>query len=107
MKPLGIVKFGDVTITVLSNSDQMTVAELTFEPGVVAALHHHLHEEVNYVLEGTFEMQSDGKTSVFNKGDILAVPSGKEHNISHNGEGVGKVLTIWTPSRKDIIEKLS
>lgn len=106
MNPLGTIHFGEVPITILSNTDQMTVAELTFQPGIVAALHHHTNEEVNYVLEGTFEMESNGETNVFNKGDLLVVPSNEEHNISHKGPGIGKVLTIWTPSRADLIAKL-
>lgn len=84
----------------------MTVSELTFQPGVVAALHHHTNEKVNYVLDGTFEMESNGVTKIFNKSDLLAVPSNEDHNISHKGKGIGKSLTIWNPSRKDLIAKL-
>lgn len=106
MKNLGTLNFGEIPITFLSNSDAITVAELEFAPGVSATPHHHVHEEIDYVLEGTFEVNSDGKKDIFTKGDLLDVSSDVEHYITNVGDTPGKILTVWSPSRSDFMDKL-
>lgn len=107
MTSLGIIKFGDVSMDILSNSENMTVAEITFGPGVTAPIHSHFQEEANYILQGDFEMLSGENSSNYSVGDVLKAPSNVEHTIKNLSNETGKILTIWTPSRKDIIEKLS
>lgn len=106
MKNLGIVKFGEVAIKILSNSNELTVSELNFPRGVVASMHKHCHEEVNYIVKGKFECECNGEKFSLQEGDHIQVPSNAEHNLSClNGDGI--VISIWTPSRTDLIEKIS
>ncbi len=107
MKTTGLIKFGGVTIKILSNSDALTVAELHFPSGVVADVHHHINEEANYVVRGTFEASSDDSKMTLYPGDILDVSPNAKHNLKCISEEDGLILTAWTPSRKDLIDKIS
>ncbi|TFZ52669.1 cupin domain-containing protein [Serratia proteamaculans] len=98
--------FGDVRIKILSNSDELTVSELYLPAGAVASIHHHPHEEVNYVVSGTLDFMCDGKTTTLKAGDSMRIPPNKPHNITCWTESDAKVVSVWTPSRQDLISKL-
>lgn len=107
MKDLGSVKFGEVTIKVLANSNDLTVAELHFPAGVAADVHQHVNEEVNYVVKGVFETLHQGEVLFLNPGDSIQVSSNLEHNLRCVSHTDGIIITAWTPSRKDIMDKIS
>lgn len=101
------VQFGDVVIKILSNSEELTVSELYLPAGSVASVHHHPHEEVNYVIAGTLDFMCDGEVKTLRPGDAMRIPPNKPHNITCSAESDGKVISVWTPSRKDLIAKIS
>lgn len=101
------VQFGDVTIRILSNSDELTVSELDLPAGSVASVHHHPHEEVNYVVSGVLDFMCDGEVTTLRAGQAMRVPPNKSHNITCHKEAPGKVISVWTPSRQDLIAKLA
>ena len=107
MKYLGSVKFGDVNIKVLSNSDALTVAELHFPAGATADIHHHINEEVNYVVKGVFETFDKNQVLILNPGDTVQVLSNSKHNLKCVSHEDGVILTAWSPSRKDIMNKIT
>lgn len=101
------IKFGDVTIKILSNSDDLTVSELKIPAGAIATPHQHPHEEVNYVISGTLDFMSDGETVTLGAGESITIDPNQLHNITNNSNTPGVVLSVWTPSRKDLIAKLA
>lgn len=107
MQALGTVKFGDVTIKIISNSEALTMAELHFTAHAIAAVHHHTNEEINYVLEGTFEAIADGHKRILTAGDVIHVTTNHNHNLTCISDVGGKILTVWTPSRKDLMAKIA
>lgn len=106
MKELGSVKFGEVIIKIISNSEILTVAELHFPSGVSAEVHQHINEEVNYVVKGTFETIHKGETVLLKQGDVLQVNSNLKHNLKCTSTENGIIVTAWAPSRKDLIAML-
>lgn len=106
MKSLGILKFGEVQINILSNSETLTLAELIFPINAIAPVHHHINEEINYILEGEFESSLNGELKILKQGDVLRVSPNDVHNLKNIGNVEGKILTVWNPSRIDLIEKL-
>lgn len=99
------IQLGEITIKILSNSEALTVAELTFPADTLAKEHQHPHEEVNYVVNGYFDFIHDGHATRISAGESIRIAPGVLHNIrSHDAGGV--ILTSWTPSRHDLIEKL-
>jgi quercetin dioxygenase-like cupin family protein len=106
MDGLGTVMFGDVSIKILTNSDQLTVAQLTIPAGVTAKLHHHPHEEVNYVVQGSVDCLCGDTTLHLKEGDSAQVPSNFVHNLTCTSAKEAIIISIWTPSRKDFIAAL-
>jgi len=107
MNGLGTINFGDVAIKILSNSDAMTIAELHFNGGIAAAQHHHINEEANYIIEGVFESVHNGVVTSYKAGDIVHVAPNQEHSLKCVSKAGGRILTSWTPSRKDLMAKIA
>lgn len=101
------VHFGDVAIRILTNSDEMTVSELTLPAGAIASVHQHPHEEVNYVVSGVLDFMCDGEVTTLQAGQAIRIPPNQPHNITCHSAAPGVVLTAWTPSRQDLIAKLA
>ncbi|WP_329503116.1 cupin domain-containing protein [Klebsiella aerogenes] len=98
--------FGDVTICILTNSDDLTLAELNIPAGAIASVHQHPHEEVNYVVSGVMDFMRDGQVTTLQAGQAIRIPPGQPHNITCHPEAPGVVVTSWTPSRQDLIVQL-
>ncbi|MGX5220634.1 cupin domain-containing protein [Pseudomonas sp. S9] len=101
------IKFGDVTIKILSNSDDLTVSEIEIPAGAIATPHQHPHEEVNYVVSGSLDFMSEGETVTLHAGQSITIDPNQLHNITNSSNTTGVVLSVWTPSRKDLIAKLA
>lgn len=104
--PSNEVKFGDIIIKILSNSDNLTVSELFIPAGEVASVHRHPHEEVNYVVSGVLDFMCDGKITTLGAGECIRIPPNAEHNITCSAASDGRVISVWTPSRQDLVDKL-
>jgi quercetin dioxygenase-like cupin family protein len=67
-----------------------------FQPGGQIGRHTHPGEEVSYVLEGTIELEMEGKPRVTLKaGDVLFVPAGTVHAAKNAGGSAAKVLATY------------
>ena len=99
--------FGDVAIRILTNSDELTFAELHIPAGTVAGIHQHPHEEVNYVVSGVMDFMCDGQVTTLRAGQAIRIPPGQHHNITCHTDAPGVVVSAWTPSRQDLIAHLN
>ncbi|SDQ48207.1 cupin domain-containing protein [Flagellimonas zhangzhouensis] len=61
--------------------------------------HHHIHEQIMHVVEGTFEFTLGGKTDIYHPGDVVVIPS----NVPHSGKALTpcKLMDIFTPVREE------
>jgi quercetin dioxygenase-like cupin family protein len=66
-----------------------------FEPGGAVGRHTHPGEEVSYVLEGSIELEVDGKTQTVEAGKPFFIPAGTVHAAKNNGKGAAKVLSTY------------
>ena len=65
-------------------------ARVDIGPGVESGRHLHPGEEFGYVLEGTLQLEIDGRPlQTFKTGDVFFVPAG----VVHNGRNTGSVRT--------------
>jgi quercetin dioxygenase-like cupin family protein len=70
------------------------VAEI--QPGGQSGAHTHPGEEVAYILEGTVELEIQGKPAVSKKaGEAFLIPAGTVHNAKNTGKAVAKVLGTY------------
>ena len=66
------------------NSD-VTVVEVTIDPGQAGLPHRHPGPAVVYVIEGEYELGINNKpTKIFKAGETFCEPSGCLHSVSRN-----------------------
>src|SRR5262245_31307934 len=67
-----------------------------FAPGAAAGKHTHPGEEMGYVLEGTLQLEIEGKPPVtLNAGQAFFVPANTVHDGQNIGKGPLKVLATY------------
>ena len=67
-----------------------------FAPGAAAGKHTHPGEEMGYILEGTLQLEIQGKPPVtLNAGQAFFVPAGVVHDGKNVGKGPLKVLATY------------
>ena len=81
----------------LSAPDRVAVvARAEFSPGGAAGKHTHPGEELGYILEGTLQLEIDGKPPLTLKaGDVFFVPAGVPHDGRNIGSVPAKVLATY------------
>ncbi|SJL84270.1 cupin domain-containing protein [Vibrio palustris] len=93
---------GGVSRKILAYSDNIMSCEVYFETGAIGALHHHPHEQLTYVLSGSFEFTIGDEKKIVNQGDVLYKQPNVEHGCVCLEKGV--LLDNFTPMRRDFIE---
>lgn len=94
----------DVTLQVVSYTQEMMVAKLWFSGKGFEGTHFHLNQEANIVVSGEFEATNGDEKATLVAGDSVLVRSNIPHNLACLSPS-GEVLTCWTPAREDIIEQ--
>lgn len=76
-----------------------TINFLHVSAGSTFPLHHHLHHQCAFVLEGEFEMTINGETQTLKPGLFVVIPP----NIPHSGRAITncRLLDIFDPVRAD------
>lgn len=59
------------------------------------------HEQVSYVLSGSFEYEVEGKKYILHKGDSYYVAPNENHGATALEDAV--ILDIFTPQREDFL----
>ncbi|MEN8907512.1 MAG: cupin domain-containing protein [Clostridiales bacterium] len=88
---------------ILSSGGKMMSVEVKFKKGAVGQVHTHIHEQVSYVINGSFEFEINGKKSVIKKGDTYYVGSNEPHGVLSLEED-SILLDIFTPQREDFLK---
>ena len=75
---------------------EVVVVRGEFEPGAMVGRHSHPGEESTYILEGTVQLEIDGKPPVISKaGDVIFIPAGTIHSAKNIGTTPAKVLANY------------
>ena len=95
---------GGVTRKVLSYSQNLMACELRMEKGAVGALHAHPHEQIGYVVSGTFEllMGSPDNKRIITAGDTYYTAPNEPHGVVALTDGI--LLDVFTPQREDFLK---
>ena len=87
---------------VLSSVGELMLVELTFKKGGVGAVHSHSdHEQVSYIVNGSFEITVGDEMIVAKAGDGYYAGKNVPHGVYALEDGV--LLDIFTPIRNDIL----
>jgi quercetin dioxygenase-like cupin family protein len=67
--------------------------------GSIIPEHHHVHEQITYIVEGEFEMMIGGEKYLFTAGTVHVIPS----NVAHSALAITdcKVIDSFAPARDD------
>lgn len=93
---------GGVSRKILAHNENLMAVEVSFEKGSIGSLHKHEHEQISYVLKGSFKVTINGKDSVLKEGDTYYTAPDEEHGVLALEDGV--LLDIFTPERKDFLK---
>lgn len=93
-----------ITRRILARGGSMMGVEASFEKGAVGSVHKHPHEQVSYIVSGSFEYVADGVKYVLKAGDSYYV----EPEVAHGAVALedSVILDIFTPQREDFIGEL-
>lgn len=93
---------GGVVRKVLSYSENIMSVELVFEEGAVGALHSHPHEQIGYIIEGSFLVQEEGQEEkLLHAGDTYYIAPNVKHGVTAMERS--KLLDVFTPMREDFV----
>lgn len=93
---------GGITRRILAHNGNMMIVEATFKKGAVGTEHRHPHEQVSYILSGSFRYTMEGETYELKKGDTYYVPPEALHGAEALEDAV--ILDIFTPQREDFLK---
>ena len=75
---------------------EVVVVRADFDPDGIVGRHTHPGEEMSYILEGTVQLEIDGKPPVISKaGDVFFIPAGTVHAARNIGKTPAKVLATY------------
>jgi quercetin dioxygenase-like cupin family protein len=83
----------------LIHGNSLTLSVVDIKKGSVLPEHHHVHEQITFILEGELEMTIGGKTNLLTAGTVHVIPSGLPHSAVAKTDC--KVIDAFSPVRKD------
>ncbi|PIE33843.1 cupin [candidate division KSB3 bacterium] len=92
---------GGVSRKILASDGGLMTAEVYFTKGAVGAPHSHFHEQIGYVVQGSFKATIGGKTTTIQAGDSYYVPPDVVHGVVALEDGI--LLDVFTPQREDFL----
>ncbi|MBP1930995.1 cupin domain-containing protein [Ammoniphilus resinae] len=84
--------------------DQMMVVRGEAPKGAIVEKHSHPHEQMLYVISGSLRFQLEEEEQVLGPGEIVHIPSGKEHSLVFLEDSL--ILDVFSPIREDMLKKL-
>jgi quercetin dioxygenase-like cupin family protein len=89
---------------VIARGGQIMAVKVAFKKGAVGSLHSHPHEQISYVIEGSFEYQIKDEKNVLMAGDSCYVEPDISHGVVALQDSI--ILDVFTPQRDDFLKKL-
>ncbi len=89
---------------IMASGGKIMSVEVSFTKGAIGAIHTHPHQQISYILEGSFNYELKGKVYKLKTGDTCYVAPGEPHGVV-SLEGNSRILDLFTPQREDFIKK--
>lgn len=88
---------------IVGHTPNLLAAVVLFDQNAVGTAHEHEgHEQIAYVLAGSFEVEVDGEKRILRTGDAFVVPRNTRHGVVAL-EPDSRLLDIFSPRRDDFI----
>ncbi len=97
------IPLGEVKLTPFVGKDLMMVK--AFVPkGSVVPMHHHVYEQMTYVLSGSLLVKTEEKEVRLNAGEVISFLSNVPHEVLALEDS--EVIDVFNPIREDFMEQL-
>lgn len=90
------------TRKIMAVGEREMMVEVTFKKGGVGTPHTHPHEQVSYIVKGSFDFTLEGETRTVKAGDSIHIPSGAMHGTVALEDSV--ILDVFSPIREDFLK---
>jgi quercetin dioxygenase-like cupin family protein len=88
---------------ILGMGGTLMMVEVTFRKGGVGEVHsHEKHEQVSYIVKGSFEVQVGDETRVLKAGDSFYAGYHVPHGVKALEDSI--ILDVFNPFREDFLE---
>ncbi|CAM4461706.1 cupin domain-containing protein [Paenibacillus xylanexedens] len=88
---------------ILGMGGTLMMVEVTFAKGGIGEVHSHdAHEQVSYIVKGSFEVQVGEETRILKAGDSFYAGFNVPHGVKALEDSV--ILDVFTPFRQDFLE---
>ncbi|MGC9329327.1 MAG: cupin domain-containing protein [Candidatus Hinthialibacter sp.] len=91
---LGVVR------KILAADGKLMAVEFTFQKGAIGEVHSHPHEQIGYVVQGSFELEINGEKEILHAGDSYYAAPNVAHGVVALEDGV--IFDVFTPQREDL-----
>ena len=91
-----------ISSNIMGHGGSLMIVENTFVKGAIAKVHKHEHEQVAYIVSGSFEFIIGDEKYVFNAGDSFYVSPNVPHGCKTLEDGI--VIDAFTPMREDFLD---
>ncbi|MCE5283271.1 MAG: cupin domain-containing protein [Deltaproteobacteria bacterium] len=87
---------------ILASDGKLMTVEVRFKKGAVGAIHSHPHEQISYIVSGSFACNLDGDKKTLRAGDTYYVRPNLPHGVEALEDSV--ILDVFTPQREDFLK---
>jgi len=91
-----------VSRKVLSHVDSMMMVEVHFIKGAVGEIHAHVHEQISYIIKGSFQLDIIGEKEIVKAGDTFYIDPDVLHGVLALEDST--ILDVFTPQREDFLK---
>lgn len=76
-----------------------TFGYISIKAGSELPAHHHIQEQITYILEGELDMVIGGEPLILKAGSVHVIPSNTPHSATARVDC--KVIDVFSPTRDD------
>jgi quercetin dioxygenase-like cupin family protein len=89
---------------IVGYTDELMAVHLCFDKGAIGAPHsHEIHDQIGYVIDGSFEAEVDGQKMVLKKGDAYIARKHLVHGaVALEQDSI--LLDMFSPAREDFLK---
>ena len=82
-----------------AHGENMTFGLVELKAGSSVPLHHHIHEQTTYIVEGQLDMVIGGQSYTLTAGMYHVIPSNTPHSAIAKADR--KAIDVFSPVRED------
>ncbi len=92
-----------VSRKILGTCGSLMMVEVIFKKGGVGEVHaHEGHEQISYIVKGSFEIVVGEEKKIVNEGDSFYAGFDVPHGVTALEDSI--ILDVFTPIREDFLE---